>query len=204
LSKDVMRLNSIDLRDAAEYASSLRRPGGDPEFLVISPQRDARGELEMRHVKERPAPTPNQVVIPCDTATVQPVRPPVVSLEIRARGMKASEQLAERYDAVFWSEAAVEKFLFPYYASKYQWQAAQALRALSKVFYGFVPGEDEAPAGVNDVDVPFAMAHLPRSEYVPLDEAGVDGAAGGDLVVLFRDREGKVSHRPFSEYLSKA
>jgi hypothetical protein len=64
-------------------------------------------------------------------------------------------------DAVFWSVSAVEKFLLPYYASVYGDQAPEAVRCVLDIL--------RPPAEVSvDGPAPYAIAHLPSSEYVGL------------------------------------
>jgi len=102
-------------------------------------------------------------------------------------------------DAVFWSAAAVEKFLVPYYASTYGSLAPRIVAQLMNIFVppdspetqgngmmdmANVPRADipanatlvptlgtptDADVIVNppDYDQPFAVVHLPNSEYTP-------------------------------------
>ncbi|HYH79632.1 MAG TPA: hypothetical protein VEX86_07535 [Longimicrobium sp.] len=104
-------------------------------------------------------------------------------------------------DAVFWSASAVEKFLMPYYASTYGSMAPKAVAQLLNVF---VPAGSpelqgnammelmDAPSAPVDLtsdlgtptvtvtdpagfDQPFAVVHLPSSEYTagtPADDGG--------------------------------
>lgn len=218
-------LDSIRLREIADWAASLRGAHGDRRFFVAA--QPEPGEVSI-HPEPEPVPHPDGVPmdqIPASTNTVQPERPRVTGVGIRAEGMAEGDwESLSRYDAVFWSEAAVEKFLFPYYASKYQWAAAHVLQVMSQVFYGYVPRFDaglEASDYVADSEAPVAMAHLPRSEYTdiedpaeeppPGDQSGGDQPEGAeftlgrDLVVILVDRiTGKLIHRPFSEYLRRA
>ncbi|HVG45778.1 MAG TPA: hypothetical protein VM890_13650 [Longimicrobium sp.] len=108
-------------------------------------------------------------------------------------------------DAVFWSASAVEKFLIPYYASTYGSLAPKAVTQLMGIF---VPPNSEEfkgngmmelvdtekplvdvplnegtptvaiayPAGY---DQPFAVVHLPSSEY--LGDAGDPTGGGGAM-----------------------
>lgn len=199
--ENVLHLDSIALRALAEYASSLRGPGGNPSFLVSGADDSGRAYDVTPFAEFSPCSDAAHVVVPCNTATVQPDRAPVQQVSIQALGMAEPESLA-RYDALFWSEAAVEKFLFPYYASKYQWAAAEVLSVIARVFYGYVPGVLRPAASELDTGatVPFAMAHLPRSDYTPVEEPQPE--LGSELAFLFLDRAtGKVTHRMLSEYL---
>jgi hypothetical protein len=105
-------------------------------------------------------------------------------------------------DAVFWSASAVEKFLTPYYASTYGSLAPEAVAQLMNIFVP--PGSPELkgnmmmqvvePAAELDTgecttlgtptvtvtdpigyDQPFAVVHLPSSEYTAGTPDGGDG-----------------------------
>lgn len=206
----IMKLDSIGMREVAEYAASERGKGGDPEYFVARLDPHTR-HYRIRHVRHHtPTSTRHEVVIPASTPTVQPARPRVkdVAITVVVEGVDVSASLA-RYDAVFWSEAAVEKFLFPYYASKYQWAAARVLSVMSRHFYGYLPDlVNEPSVTLAGEEIPFAMGHLPRSDYVPIEEeapaeAGVHHRApGDDLVMLSLHRAtGQVVHRPVSHLL---
>lgn len=189
---EIARLTSIQARMVADFAQSLRSDGAT--FVV---GRHTERGFEMTVVPDHsPCSDETHVVVPVDTRFVQPVRPPVEEISIRAQGMHEPRSLLE-FDAVFWTEASVEKFLIPYLASKYQWLAADALEKLSQVWYGCVPrpGAGPCPPPVNgDAEIPFAVGHLPRSEYVPLE-------IGDEVVCLFRDAQGNVTARPLSDFL---
>ncbi|MET0398151.1 MAG: hypothetical protein ABW277_15225 [Longimicrobiaceae bacterium] len=219
-AQQVMPLDSIGIREIAEWSSSLRGDGGDQMYMVASPG-DKPGTYTISSVAEHDRESgPNDVVVPCNTRLVRPDRPPVTGVTIQAEGMPQSEPLVG-YDALFWSEAAVEKFLFPYYASKYQWVAARLLEAMSRAFYGFVP-DVASGAGTGDgtrittfdTEAPIAIAHYPRSDYGMVREDGLQGIGGhidgedgvlgigSDLHVLFGNHEtGGITARPLSEYL---
>jgi hypothetical protein len=73
----------------------------------------------------------------------------------------------------------VEKFVFPYYASKSLWEAAAVLRRLSYHWYGCVPPDTDAepPAagvvprfGPSDDATPYAVAHTPDSQFTTVKE----------------------------------
>jgi hypothetical protein len=204
-------IDSVGLREMAEYASSLRGREGEPRFLTA--KRDpATNDYVLDALPAPPDDTTDTVVVPVNTRQVQPNRAPVVDVKIyvetqNGTGVVIKGYSLDRYDAVFWSEAAVEKFLFPYYASKYQWLAAEVLTILSKVFYGYVPTLADPTQQLRDAnEIPFAMAHLPRSDYVP-DEPGGEGPEG-PYAILARDLwvlshvDGEVVHRPVAYYLA--
>lgn len=68
-------------------------------------------------------------------------------------------------DAVFWSVSAVEKFLVPYYASVYGDRGPDMAKAVMDVLLLGIESE-EGGEGMVEGGRPFAMAHLPSSEYV--------------------------------------
>jgi hypothetical protein len=187
---DPITQNALQLRHLAEHASSLR----GVHLNVFGAEADGKPLLSFE-----PLAISDPFVAPMmelDTRFQQPWRAvPEVTITMEGRPMSLAS-----YDAVFWSEAAVEKFVLPYYASKSLWLAAYVLSALSRHWYGFLPGVDPAPdpagplpAGENLI--PFALAHLPTSDYIMLDEPGAD------LHLLYRQPDGSVLPRSLAELL---
>jgi len=179
--------DSIGLRELAEYASGVRHSGDDPNYFVISADPHQPGNYHITHHHHPPAPKPGHIVVPADTPTVAPSRPKVTSVIVTYEDPDGTEQVmlldGTRYDALFWSEGAVEKFLFPYYASKYQWAAAEWVGKMSTSWYGFIPTLTGAPAErAADETTPLAMAHYPRSDYGVVEDGGV--GPGTDVHVL--------------------
>jgi hypothetical protein len=171
-------INAHQFRKWADAASSYRgdgpfwlvyNEGGEPtiEEAEIPPAGAVFG-VETREVTERP--TPAAVIIDCHGST---------------------RDLVGSYDAVFWTEAAVEKFVFPYYASKSLWDAADVLDKLSFYWYGTIPlvGLDGEGVGtvLSSVDAaPYAVAHTPDSDWNTLSLDGI-GPIGSDIHLLVRD-----------------
>ncbi len=183
-------LTSLEARVMADYASGVR---GEASILMTGMDRDGK-HFHVRPDKHHgPCSDAKNVATPVNTPYVQPARPPVEMVEIQAEGMSGLESLMQ-YDAVFWSESAVEKFIFPYYASKYQWHAAHVLEKITKAWYGYIPrpgvNATNAMLEINE-EIPFAVGHLPRSDYVELAD---------ELMVITRDRTGAVKHRRLSEF----
>lgn len=165
-SSDVVpRLDAHQLRELADAASSRRRPGGEPFFGVVR-----NGALHIEAGDDRKPPT--GALFEIDTFTVEP-RPAPTAVIIDCAGQALD--LASKYDAVFWSEAAVEKFVFPYYASKSLWEAAAVLTKLSFYWYRSVPADtDPTPPLAGHVvfeGVPYALAHTPDSDWDPIEES---------------------------------
>jgi hypothetical protein len=175
MSTTIPTLNAEQLRILSDAASGYR--GGDPFWLIYrgdeaptvvraaTPPADAVFCVETREVEDRPKPT--AMIIDCDGST---------------------RDLSESYDAVFWSEAAVEKFVFPYYASKSLWEAASVLEKLSKYWYGTVPPDTQGGADANADpvplgSVPYALAHTPDSDWNTMSQDGI----GSDFHLLVKD-----------------
>jgi hypothetical protein len=188
-------LNASQIRALADYAASLRTADGDKVF-VLATESDS-GQMKLSHVRYEPGTgRPEGAVLAADTRCVNGKRPAVSDVRMAAGGRPHD---LNKYDAVFWSEAAVEKFVLPYYASKSLWLAAHVVGVLSRKWYGYEPGVAGQTAA-EDTDPPFALAHLPSSDYVDLSQPQT--APGGDLVLLSRDPSGQsvIEHR-LAEFL---
>lgn len=185
-------MNALQIRYLAETVASLRGPEALKFALV---EEDGRDQLKIV-----PADQTSEPALELRTPHVQPDRARAF-VSIRAEGFAPID--LDRCDAVFWSESAVEKFLFPYYASKGMWDAAHILTRISQLWYGFVPGPDETPSPLTGVlgedtdPIPFAMAHIPTSEYVPV----VPSDVGAELHFLFRKADGTVLAKSLAEFL---
>lgn len=185
-----VHLDSIQLRLIAEAASGNR---GEPVYFVVLPD-GTIAESKNPDVPE----SEKGLVIPAHTADRVPGKPPLTVATIEAEGAPEPVNLLDlpnglgRADSVFWSESAVEKFLVPYYASVYGNQAAEAVADLLDAFIGDrrrsgSGGEAEggrAWGTVEDVEV-YAMAHIPKSEYVLL---GSQSDIGRDVAVIYREK----------------
>jgi hypothetical protein len=181
----VKTLNYQELRMMVEAAASYR----DQEvYLVV----DEKGWSIQ---PQRPDPPGGKAVIPCKSPGRPTARPSVgyARIGIDPTDPDKAANLLElepgnpnsRADAVFWTPAAVEKFLVPYYASVYGDQAPKKLTALIDIL-GAVR-DPSANAGEA-----FAVAHMPKSEYVQLD---------GGLGALVRKPDGGVQVTTISDYL---
>ena len=165
-------LNARQLRQWADAAASRR--GGNPHYLVY---REGKPPI----IVESPTP-PDGAVFGVETPEVED-RPKPSAVIIDCEG--GTRDLAKQYDAVFWSEASVEKFVLPYYASKAMWEAAAVLDKLSWYWYGNIPPADgaDAPDDAPGKTAPYALAHTPDSDWNTLTSEGV----GSDLHLLVRD-----------------
>jgi hypothetical protein len=189
-------LNARELRALVDAAASQRKKGGDPVYGVVD--LGANG-LALKFVRGAEGERPVNAVMEIDTHEVWPDRTPPTSV-ILTHDDQSTKNLAETYDAVFWSEAAVEKFVLPYYASKAMWDAAYTLSLISKAWYGHVPrpseddsDADPAVAGTEGEPViPFAMGHTPDSDYGMVH----------DLHVLFTE-EGVIRGMRITEFVKR-
>lgn len=201
--------NALQVRAMAEAASGYR----DQTICFY----DA-GDGTIGIWPESRGPCPHDVILTCRTNDVNPDRVPVSQATLGIKDRPPVDLLKIPYrgttvaaDAVFWSEGAVEKFAFPYYASKGGWQADLYTAALRRVFYGrrplstfeqveehpedfmdadekFVPdsGDADALAGME----PFGLVHIPKSDYIEQDP-GLQSQTvrtTGSLGVLLRHR----------------
>lgn len=198
MSDQTLMLPSLIVRSVADAAESHRGSGGEPGYMVTTHDPLQGWSTVFVPRTDQPAPLSDATVVvtPVDTPTTTE-RPAVLNVYIQAQGMQHGylEPLAQ-YDAVFWSESAVEKFVLPYYASKSQYAAAEVLAGLSELFYHRIPSPDRT-----DESVPFAVAHLPRSTYQDLSETA---AMGADLAVVKRHPvTGEVTHHLLSDHLKR-
>jgi hypothetical protein len=188
-------LNAMQLRALADAASSKRKPGGEPFYLVLE---EGFPDLvpRLKLVKGEGEIEPLGAMLEIDTFEVEP-RPSPRAVIIDCEG--STRELVKDYDAVFWSEAAVEKFVLPYYASKSLWEAAAVLEKISYYWYGRVPadtnalpadpfvenaGEAMETAAWGEGDVAYALMHTPDSEWNTISPSG---AIGSDAHLLVRN-----------------
>lgn len=184
-------LNAEQLRQLTDAAASRR--GGDPYWVVYGGQ----DPLTVQQTCDAPP----DAVFGVQTRKVDPQRAPVTEVIVASGENGLSTNLAQKYDAVFWSEAAVEKFVLPYYASKSMWSAAFVLDLISECWYDGIPlPEDEALVGTDPV--PFAMAHTPDSDWGWIGpEDDPTRLIVSDLHLLLRGPAGEVRVMRLSDVL---
>lgn len=147
------------LRAMAEWGASLRErveyflfPADQSGFCVPTP--------------DIPKPlNPGDIVIPAFTPSVPQDRPDLGGVWFRTPSGSVTN-LAREADALFWSTAAVEEFIFPYYASRDGLQALPELESIHNVW------TTTSATG---------LVHLPTSEWAEVD-------ANGNVIVVFRVR----------------
>lgn len=165
------------LRDIAESASGLR----DHDLYFVVTGEPARYTFTRKKVEEGP----DNVVIFCKAVHDPPSRVRKASIGDGTRTIdlmkvkvlpdprfpqsEAKEETL-RADAVFWSVSAVEKFLVPYYASVYGDKGPKMAKAVLDVLLPPTETAEGGEAMVED-ETPFAVAHLPSSEFVGEPEA---------------------------------
>jgi hypothetical protein len=156
------------LRLIAESASGMRNL---PTWFIIEKTPEGTGYTwQNTFVEERKdtvviycAPV-TDAVSPVDHATIG-VKKDTVDLMCVKVGPILPHLNSGTYeaDAVFWSLAAVEKFLVPYYASVYGDEGAahaQAVMDLMRIPDTHLDADEDTEAQA------FALVHLPSSEYV--------------------------------------
>lgn len=179
-----------DLRRMTECAASY----DGPAWIVID-------ETGWRVETNKPAEKAGQVLIPYNNnrgKKPQKQVPEVVTASMQPKDGAAVDLLSLTYkdqklgpaDAVFWSQAAVEKFVVPYYASVYADEAPGKLENIINVL-----GTVNTPSGTygtGETLEPFALAHMPKSEYVQVE---------GAFAVLAKTSAGGQVAVPITEYL---
>jgi hypothetical protein len=161
------------LRLIAESASGMRN---QPTWFVIKETPEGAGySWQHTFVEEREdtrviycAPVAD-FVSAVDHATIGVGKDTVNLMKVTVPAVFPHEEAGTfEADAVFWSVSAVEKFLVPYYASVYGNKGPAVARAVMDVL---LLGGGSAADGT-EIEAPFAVAHLPSSEYVGEPEAG--------------------------------
>jgi hypothetical protein len=172
------------LRQVAECASGLR----NDQNLCFVLKGDGTFTTEtLQPGQPLPPPTPDAVYIPVTAVNDPPSRigsatitgkggaaVPVDLLSVTVPPIGAYPGGTFAADAAFWSVSAVEKFLLPYYASVYGDQAPEIVKDVLSVLMDSEVVTDPAVQ-------PFALIHLPSSEYAEvLTNGGIDFPKGAD------------------------
>lgn len=195
-------IDALEFRKFADMAASQRGREGSPWVLMYSAEEEphtyfvplrlngagagADGEddkavqvllVDTKDLNSR-RPRVESVTITALSPNDPPPAPPAAASNGSDPSLTGVETLtagdiATKYDSVFWTEAAVEKFVLPYYASASLWRAACVLRTLSYAWYKGVPldamlGTDGAKE--DDLTVPYAVGHTPDSEWQTLTD----------------------------------
>jgi len=166
-------MNFEILRKIAETASGMRET--DLWFVVkdekftwqLSEPRDAPEGAVVIPVAKTPDPGPLVTEARISDAAGPGIN--LMEVKVPARGPYPGGTYPA--DAVFWSVSAVEKFLLPYYASVYGDQAPEAVATVLAILRPPADGARLEPA-------PYAIAHLPSSEYVGMSSPADAGGGG--------------------------
>jgi hypothetical protein len=136
----VLHINATDFAALAETADGLR---GEDLVLV----RDAEQKPRLREALQEGDVVATEVRVWTDRPPRKKIREVVCVPE---EGRLRTLETGSGYDAVFWSDSAVEKFLYPYYHAQRLWNAdMEAVAAKFK----------------RDMDA-VAIAHLAPSNFV--------------------------------------
>lgn len=184
------RVENIVARDAAEFMSGLR--GHDVDFAAAGGELTPWVPIDRTAVEwfpcgmgavraDRLAPSSVVLHLEGDGDAV-----PILPAAAAPAGDPAQEP-----DSLFWSDGAVEKLMVPYYGSVKGLAAPIFTTVLIGRWNGLLPGDpviapcgvleairgfvgtaadpDDGPtdAAATDDDTPYAVTHLPRSEYIP-------------------------------------
>jgi hypothetical protein len=168
-------LTFVTLREIAESASGMRDQDlwfvvtGDPATYTWSTKPVHAGDdTEVIFVAAVKDPVSS---VDCAMVGV-PGHKPVDLLGITIKPIAPHPGGTYAADAVFWSVSAVEKFLVPYYASVYGDRGPDMAQAVMDVLLLGIESEQGGEGRV-EYEKPFAMAHLPSSEYVGEPDAEI-------------------------------
>jgi hypothetical protein len=156
------------LRAMAEWAAAAN----DGAVYFVFPASGSGGfkvytQSEFEHLTLDPA----DVVVPAFTPTVPAGRPRLESVWLWPENVDAAGNLGTRGDALFWSTASIEQFIFPYYASKggMNLETLQDLAIMNEMWKNGV-----TPAGESI----YALIHLPHSEWTDVIVEGGEVKTG--------------------------
>jgi hypothetical protein len=216
-SRAQQRPGYVQLRALAEYACSLRDKA---HYFVFR-----AGEDGFRAHHELPDVGPGDIVVPAFTPAV-PAGRPALGLGPQPGAVwftpegGASVNLAGEGDALFWSTAAIEQFVFPYYASKGGLHALPDLADLVWAWTGHQPARGyyegawtEDAAGVMEEELlmeerVMGIIHLPTSEWTEVTEEGETRAETGvnllrQLGVMTVDGAGGTHKHRLDEFIGR-
>jgi hypothetical protein len=130
----------------------------DEDKLQLVPKQNLQGRKELATVK---------------TPKTRPNRTEVTEVVCRAENYEATLRSTEKYDAVFWTESSIDKFLYPYYRAHRIWDKRM----------------DELKKKFDSLDIAVAIAHRAPSTSEALStkslEVGVVDA--GELMWMTVD-----------------
>lgn len=160
-AKERQPLTSVQVRRITETTSGVR---GVPVWFTLH-----KGDIS---ASEKPPvdPAPADTVILGGTETRR-ARPAQKGYSIESLNTPFLDWASlDEYDAVFWTDGAVERFMLPYYASVMGYQAVPFLSKLMKIWAPGLAAEGTVETVETDTTKVYAMAHYPRSEYVQMED----------------------------------
>lgn len=162
------------LRGIAEWASSLRT---EPMYFLYNVATGKHGDPH----PTLPPVLSNQIVIPAFTPPRLADRLQTTGLWLQPDSDHSGVDVAEMGDAAFWSTGALEKFLFPYYASA---AGGAALDQLTKLHNTWEGGAGKKARGSKTAEMEvYSIIHLPKSNWV--QESEPSAQAMSQLGVLY-------------------
>jgi hypothetical protein len=181
----VFETNATGLAWLAETADGVR----DSELILVLDNKD---KPQLRYQDPKTPEQRNNAVKPDDkvvtkvvvkTPTVLQTRKKIQQIIITAAGRQQTVDPAGGYDALFWTESSVEKFLYPYYRSQRLWD-----KQMDKLMNGFN----------TDPNLMAIVHQAPSHSYA------LDAAAGSTLRVCCKtDDDTDLILRSLPEYLPK-
>jgi hypothetical protein len=161
--------SATQLRSMAEWTSSLR---DTPMYFLFNLD---TGELP-RATQTLPPVVGGEIVVPAFTPAQLPGRPVPSGVWLQPASPASPVDVGAWGDAAFWSTGALERFLYPYYAS------AAGARALSQLLELHEAWEHGTADGAGP-EV-YAIIHLPKSNWVAESTSQVSSEAHHRLCVL--------------------
>jgi hypothetical protein len=152
----------VQLRAMAEWACSIN---DEIHYFVFPASGDGTFDVYREQDLDVTTLDPADIVVPAFTPTVPAARPVLGAVWFQPEGTSINGNLATQGDALFWSTAAIEQFVIPYYASK---GGMDTLPALSEIAVEWTTGTS------SEGEPLYALIHLPHSEWTEVvTEAGM-------------------------------
>jgi hypothetical protein len=176
-----LQLTATDLAWLAETADGNR----SVDFVLV---RDANGKAQLRAKDSMQEGDEVPAEIKVRTEQTLPDRTKVVQVTCQAEGHDLEPLLsADAWDAVFWTESSVEKFLYPYYRSQRLWDSRM----------------DALQARYNSDPEAVAIAHRAPSYSQILDAKAAHTIAIGKVVRNKAAAKPAAHWKPIEHYLAE-
>lgn len=176
----VLQLTATDIAWLAETADGSR----SVDFILV---KNAKGEAKLRPQDKLEPGDEVATEIKVRTEKTLPSRIPVLQVTCEVEGHDLMPLPADQgWDAVFWTESSVEKFLYPYYRSQRLWSSTM----------------DQLKARFDTDPEAFAIAHRAPSTAVILDETSPLTIAIGKVVRDKATAKSAIHWKPVGHYLA--